>query len=210
MNNSLIPAKFIYDIISPFAYFFIKQRHELTPLIDLEPVPIFLGGLLRQQKNVGPAEVSEKRKHTYQLCVWKSQKLGIPFQFPPRHPFSSSSAQRLLLREKANWDMLEAAFDFVWQMGRDPDTEWSEFCTFIGLAATTEKPQAEEVKTQLKNNTDWANQQQIFGVPSVLMRGEVFFGSDVNDWLIACAKNELLRSSEPYSKVLRVVNPLQK
>ncbi len=42
-----VPATFYYDIISPFAYLYIKQRQRLESKLEITPVPILLGSLLR-------------------------------------------------------------------------------------------------------------------------------------------------------------------
>ena len=71
------PATFYYDIVSPFAYLYVKQRHRLESKLEITPVPILLGGLLRSTDNKGPGEVAAKRPHTYQFCVWQAEKLNI-------------------------------------------------------------------------------------------------------------------------------------
>ncbi len=100
------PATFYYDIVSPFAYLYIKQRQRLEGKLDIKPVPILLGGLLRAAENKGPGEVAAKRPHTYQFCVWQAEKLGIPFRFPEHHPFMTVAAQRLLVEQNADWQWL--------------------------------------------------------------------------------------------------------
>jgi 2-hydroxychromene-2-carboxylate isomerase len=107
-----------YDIISPFAYLYVKQRQRLEQKLEITPVPILLGGLLRSTENKGPGEVAAKRPHTYQYCVWQAEKLGLPFRFPEHHPFPTVAAQRLLLEKKADWTMVERAFDYVWISSR--------------------------------------------------------------------------------------------
>lgn len=64
----LIAGTFYYDIISPFSYFYVKQRHRLDTRVHIQPVPILLGGLFRATDNRGPGEVEAKRPHTYQYC----------------------------------------------------------------------------------------------------------------------------------------------
>ena len=78
VEQKRIKGRFYYDIISPFSYFYIKQRHRLEKRIDIQPVPILLGGLLRATDNRGPGEVEAKRPHTYQYCVWLAEKVKIP------------------------------------------------------------------------------------------------------------------------------------
>ena len=178
-----ISATLYYDIISPFAYLYVKQRQRLKDL-DIKPVPILLGGLLRATENIGPAEVAAKRLHLYQFCVWRAEKLGIPFRFPEHHPFLTVTPQRLLLEQNADWEMVERAFESVWMEGKDPDLSWSEFCTYLGLSAQTPKPENPQVKAALIANTNQAKADGAFGVPTLILNGHPFWGVDTIDWVL--------------------------
>ena len=179
-----IPATFYYDIISPFAYLYIKQRNHLEHKLNITPVPILLGGLFRATDNKGPGEIAAKRPHTYQFCVWQAEKLGIPFRFPDHHPFMTVAAQRLLVEHHADWAMVERAFDYVWVEGKDPNLSWSDFCTFLDLAADTAKPDSSEVKAQLIANTNQAKADGAFGVPALILNNHCFWGVDTMDWAL--------------------------
>ena len=182
--SSKVAATFYYDIISPFAYLYIKQRHRLESILDIKPVPILLGGLLRSTDNKGPGEIAAKRPHTYQFCVWQAEKLGIPFRFPEHHPFMTVAAQRLLTQEKADWPMLERAFDYVWVEGKDPNLAWSEFCSYLGLPEDTQRPENPDVKAQLIANTTKAKQDGAFGIPALIVNQHCFWGVDTIDWTL--------------------------
>ena len=177
-------ATFYYDIVSPFAYLYVKQRHRLEDKLDIKPVPILLGGLLRATENKGPGEVAAKRPHTYQFCVWHAEKLGIPFRFPEHHPFMTVAAQRLLVERNADWAMVERAFDYVWIEGRDPNLSWSEFCTYLDLPADTPKPENPEVKAKLIANTNQAKADGAFGVPALIVNQQCFWGIDTIEWVL--------------------------
>ena len=179
-----IPATLYYDIISPFAYLYIKQRNRLEHKLNITPVPILLGGLFRATDNKGPGEIAAKRPHTYQFCVWQAEKLGIPFRFPEHHPFMTVAAQRLLVEHHADWAMVERAFDYVWVEGKDPNLSWSDFCTFLDLAADTAKPDSSEVKAQLIANTNQAKADGAFGVPALILNNHCFWGVDTMDWAL--------------------------
>ena len=179
-----IPATFYYDIVSPFAYLYIKQRQRLEKKLEIAPVPILLGGLLRAADNKGPGEVAAKRPHTYQFCVWQAEKLGIPFRFPEHHPFMTVAPQRLLVEKNADWSMVERAFDYVWVEGKDPKLSWSEFCLYLGLPADTTKPDSPEVKAQLISNTNQAKAVGAFGVPALIVNQHCFWGVDTIDWVL--------------------------
>ena len=182
--DSKIAATFYYDIISPFSYLYIKQRHRLNGKLNIKPVPILLGGLLRAAENKGPGEVAAKRPHTYQFCVWQAEKLGIPLRFPEHHPFMTVAPQRLLVQQNADWAMVERAFDYVWKEGKDPNIDWSDFCEYLGLAADTPKPDSPEVKAQLITNTNQAREDGAFGVPALIVNQHCFWGLDTIDWTL--------------------------
>lgn len=201
-------AYFYYDLISPFAYLFLKARASLEARLNLIPQPIFLPGLLRLQNNRGPAEVAPKREHLYQFCVWRAKKLGIPFQFPPKHPFASAPMQRLLLQHQADWTMIEAAFDFVFKAGRDPEVEWPAFCQNIGLSIDTEKPQSDEIKTALSQRTQAAADAGVFGVPTLVVDGHVFWGLDTIEWVHEFLDNPTMFEDPEYKRARNTENPL--
>lgn len=183
-NISKPKAKLYYDIISPFTYFYIKQRHRLSEQMEIEPIPILLGGLFRATDNRGPGEISAKRPHTYQYCVWLAEKLGIPFRFPEHHPFMTVAPQRLLAQENANWEMLERAFDYVWLEGKDPNLSWPHFCEYLGLPIQTPKPDSPTAKQKLLANTHLAKEDGAFGVPALVINNQCFWGLDTIDWVL--------------------------
>ena len=206
--NMKLKAYFYYDIISPYAYLFLKSRKILEDKLELIPVPIFFPGLLRLQDNRGPAEVSEKRIYTYQFCVWKAQKLNLSFQFPKRHPFASAPAQRLLLQNNADLAMLDKAFDFVWGQGHDPELEWEGFCVAIGLPKNTPKPQDENIKKALIESTQTAANHGVFGVPSIRIDQQIFWGVDSIGWILEYLTKPEMFSEKEYQAVHSIINPL--
>lgn len=203
-------AIFYYDVISPYAYLFIKMRGRLEGRLSLKPVPIFFPGLLRAQNNVGPAEVPEKRIHTYNFCTWRAAQEGIQFKFPKRHPFSSLSAMRLLYAHQADWSIVDKAFNFIWAEGKEPETDWVGFCSALGLNQDTLKPTDESIKLGLAKNTELAARAGVFGVPSVVVDGQPFWGCDTIDWILEFVKNPNLFKEEPYKSLLLTENPLLK
>lgn len=176
-------ARFYFDIISPFSYFYVKLRHRLEPRLQIEPVPVLLGGLLRAAHNRGPGEIAAKRPYTYEFCIWQAEKLGIPFRFPEHHPFITVAAQRLLVQERADWNMVERAFEFVWLMGKDPNLHWSDFCCHLHLDADTPRPNSPATKAALTANTQEALDRGAFGVPALAIGERIFWGMDSIDWV---------------------------
>jgi 2-hydroxychromene-2-carboxylate isomerase len=207
--SAKIPATFYYDIVSPFAYLYLKQRSRLENKLDIKPVPVLLGGLLRATENKGPGEVAAKRPHTYQFCVWQAEKLGIPFRFPEHHPFMTVTAQRLLVEQNADWKMVERAFDYVWVEGKDPNLSWPEFCSHLGLAAATPKPESPVVKAQLIANTNQAKAAGAFGVPALVVNQHCFWGVDTIDWVLDYLARPSMFTEPAYAYAGNVPNGLR-
>ena len=179
-----IPARWYFDLVSPFAYLHLKRFGELHPALDVELVPVLFAGLLKHWGNKGPAELAPKRLHTYRNCVWATSQHGIPFRLPPRHPFNPLHAQRLLVGLDAPRLAVDAAFDFVFGEGRDVGDEWPLLCQRLGIseahaATLIADPQ---IKQNLIDNTSTAAAQGVFGVPTLAFRGQCFWGSDTIAW----------------------------
>ena len=206
--SAKITATFYYDIVSPFAYLYLKQRSRLEYKLDIKPVPVLLGGLLRATENKGPGEIAAKRPHTYQFCVWQAEKLGIPFRFPEHHPFMTVTAQRLLVEQNADWTMVERAFDYVWVKGKDPNLSWPEFCNYLGLTADTPKPDSAQVKAQLIANTNQAKAAGAFGVPALVVDQHCFWGVDTIDWVLDYLARPGMFTEPAYAYASNVPNGL--
>jgi 2-hydroxychromene-2-carboxylate isomerase len=134
--------------------------------------------------------------------------LKLPFQFPNRHPFASAPAQRLLLQNKADLAMLDKAFDFVWGQGHDPELEWEDFCEAIGLPKNTPKPQDEQIKKALIDTTQTAANHGVFGVPSLRINEQVFWGNDSIDWALEYLNKPEMFSEKEFQRARSVINPL--
>lgn len=204
-------AYFYYDLVSPFAYLYTRLRRRVAAHVDLIPVPVFLGGLLREVQNVGPAEVPSKRAHLYDFCIWRAHSLGIPMRFPPSHPFSSLAAMRLMTAINADWDTLDRAFSFVWVEGRDPSAEWDNFCNAVQVPAQYKNLNSgfsDQVKASLAKNTKDAASAGVFGVPSVVLDKRVFWGVDTIEWLIEYLENPQMFEHPDYARLRSIRNPL--
>ncbi|MBV1687406.1 2-hydroxychromene-2-carboxylate isomerase [Novosphingobium sp. G106] len=192
-------ADWYFDVVSPFAYLQWKSRARLDGRLRLRPVPIVLGALLTHWGQKGPAEIAPKRLHTYRACQWRATELGVPFRFPPAHPFNPIAALRLIVALDNREDAVDAVFDAAFRDGRDVAAievleeigrglRVSDVAGLIGTA---------EVKQRLRENTETAQARGVFGVPTVALRGELFWGEDATGMLLGFLANpELFQSSE--------------
>jgi len=183
--TTILIAQWFFDVVSPFSYLQLRQFGRLHPSLEVIPVPVLFAGLLRHWDNKGPAELPSKRLHTYRYCTWVASTEGIPFRMPPRHPFNPLPTQRLLVALKAKRPQIEQAFDFVFGQGRDPELDWFGMCEALTVTNADELIADPAVKQQLITNTQQAADAGVFGVPTFLVRGQVFWGRDTLDWLNA-------------------------
>lgn len=184
----MTPAIWYFDVISPFAYLHLKQFDRIARPLDIELRPVLFAGLLKHWGTKGPAELPAKRVHTYRQCVWTARRLGVPFTMPPRHPFNPLRVLRLLTALDAPRAAVEPAFDFVWGEGHDVDAEWPALCARLGVAPDTPLIDDPSVKQRLQDATAAAAAAGVWGVPTMAVGGELFWGADsvdfMNDFLV--------------------------
>jgi 2-hydroxychromene-2-carboxylate isomerase len=183
-----------FDVISPFAYLQWKTRERLAGHARLRPIPIVLGALLTHWEQKGPAEIPPKRLHTYRACQWRAARLGVPFRFPPAHPFNPIAALRLITALGASDAAVDAVFDAVFGAGRDisDPAVLEEIGLALGLSDVAAAISQPEVKLQLRANTDAAIARGVFGVPTTVVGEELFWGEDTADMLADYIDNPAL------------------
>lgn len=177
-----IPARWYFDVLSPFAYLHLKALPQLDGRLEIEYVPVLLAGLLKHWGQLGPAEIPAKRLYVYRYCTWAAQARGWPLRFPPGHPFNPLPTLRLTIALGATAAVVRSVFDFIYGKGRDPGNaaEWAALCRRLGVddARAASLIQQPAVKQQLKTNTADAIAAGVFGVPTLACRGELFWGAD--------------------------------
>jgi 2-hydroxychromene-2-carboxylate isomerase len=163
-----------FDFVSPYSYIALHRLRELSHPVAYKPV--LFAGLLNHWGQKGPAEIPAKRQWTYRWCTWWAQSLGIPFRFPAEHPFNPLRHLRLALACDSRPDAVKRIFESIWLSGEnatDPQ-RFASLCRDLGVA----EARLSEVKDQLRKNTEEAAARGVFGVPSFVVDGEVFWGAD--------------------------------
>lgn len=178
-------AIWYFDVISAYAYLHLKQFAKIAQPLDIEYRPVLFAGLLKHWETKGPAELPAKRRHTYRQCVWTARVNGIAFTMPPLHPFNPLKVLRLLTGLGASRAAIEAAFEFIWAEGRDPNAEWPALCARLGVAADTSLIDDPAVKQRLQDTTAAAAAAGVWGVPTFELDGELFWGADTIDFMNA-------------------------
>lgn len=179
-------AEWFFDYVSPYAYLQFHQLRRLPPNVEVTFRPVLFAGLLNHWGQLGPAEILAKKRHTMLLCRWRAEKLGLPFQAPPRHPFNPLALLRLTLALGATRDAVGAIFDHVWADGEDGQAPES-LATLgrkLGVADVAAAVNDPAVKDGLRANTEAATASGVYGVPSFLIDGALFWGDDMFDLML--------------------------
>lgn len=179
-----------FDTVSPFSYLALPMVEALATRRAVVLRPVVLGAVLAHWGAVGPAEVPPKRLHTYRLCQFLANRAGVPMRFPPRHPFRSLETLRLLTALGATPQAVRTVFDFIWREGRDP-ADPAEFAALRGRFADRDLPDA---KAALREATDAAVEAGVFGVPTLKIGAELFWGVDAVPMAEACLEDGSLFS----------------
>jgi 2-hydroxychromene-2-carboxylate isomerase len=178
----LPPTKvfWVFDVLSPFSYLAFKQLTRLPEGVEVVYVPVLFAGLLKHYGQLGPAEMLSKRRFTYRFVVWRARKLGVPMKFPPTHPFNPLMALRLIVATGSTREAVERVFDAVFLQGLDVSSPEviADLASRLGIADPQAALSATAVKEQLRRNTDWAIEQGVFGVPTIVVGKETFWGHD--------------------------------
>ena len=189
-------AVWYFDVISPFAYLHLQHFGELPADLAITYKPVLFAGLLNHWGQKGPAEIPAKRRWTYRACQFWADSHGIPFRFPAGHPFNSLHHLRLILACGSAPEAVHRVFDHVWTTGGDTADE-KGFAALAGSLGVHDLSRlgAPEIKDTLRRNTEEAAALGVFGVPSFVAGGEVFWGNDSVEFFKAWLEDPALLSS---------------
>lgn len=111
-------VEWYFDAVSPFAYLQAEQLLDWMPAEKIRTIPVVLGALLGHWQTRGPAEIPLKRVQTYRSALWRAEALGLPFRFPPAHPFDPLPLLRLCIAAGGGFAAAREVLRFVWRDGR--------------------------------------------------------------------------------------------
>jgi 2-hydroxychromene-2-carboxylate isomerase len=175
-----------FDFISPYSYLAFTQAKALGARVgrEVEPKPVLLAGILNALGTKGPAEVPARRAYLMKDLLRAAHRAGVSITLPPSHPFNPLLALRMAaldLDPTLRWRIVGALFSAVWKTGEGiegPD----RVAAALRAAGIDPAPlvarAAIEGKERLRRNTDEALARGAFGVPTLFVDGEMFFGFD--------------------------------
>jgi 2-hydroxychromene-2-carboxylate isomerase len=185
--------RFYFDFVSPYAYLGWTQIHRVAQAHGraVEPVPVLFAGLLNHYGTKGPAEVPARRSYIFKDAYRKAHAFGLPpLEPPPTHPFNPLLALRLCtlpLEADTQRRLIDALYAATWAGGGGVESpeRVRELLERLGLDAPSllAAASAPEAKAALKTNTETAIAAGVFGVPTAIVDGELFWGVDALPFL---------------------------
>ncbi len=199
----MTPIEWYFDFVSPFAYLQLEVLARRAPTIELTPVPIVLGAILSARGQLGPAEIPAKRRFTYRFVQWQAAREGIALRFPPTHPFNPIRALRLAIVAGGGVDAVRLIFRHLWRDGRSLDDpgDWSALSAAVGVEDTTARISNPEVKNALRQNGERALAAGVFGVPTIAIDGQLFWGADATAMALDFLRDPTIFSSGEYARL---------
>jgi 2-hydroxychromene-2-carboxylate isomerase len=149
----------------------------------VEPVPILLAALLNHHGHKRPAEIPGKREWVLRDTLRSAALLGVPLSPPPTHPFNPLLALRVasLEMDATTRDrLIDGLFDAAWAGGpgvTDPDVV-AGIAREAGVDDAVARASEPATKARLRAQTTEAITLGMWGVPSMLVGDELFWGYD--------------------------------
>jgi 2-hydroxychromene-2-carboxylate isomerase len=181
---------FYFDFSSPYSFLASERIDALAArhgrAVDYRPV--LLGAIF---KTSGGAPLTEqygpKAKYSVHDFERSARFAGIAYRHPPKFPIGAVAASRALLwlkrnRPEAAAGFVHAVFRAFFQDNRDiaDPAVVAQIGDALGLdgAALIEAAQQADIKDALRRQVDEAIAFGIFGAPTIVVDGEVFWGND--------------------------------
>ncbi|MFC3550486.1 2-hydroxychromene-2-carboxylate isomerase [Lysobacter cavernae] len=199
-----------FDFISPFSYL---QWQKLKPLLRerrVQLVPIVFAAVLDACGQKGPAEIPGKREFTYRHVLWLARQEGVPLRFPPAHPFNPLPALRLSLAAGTTPEAVDSVFDWIWAQGRAGDSIEALAPLLAALDVAAEALDSDATKAELRRNTDAAIAAGVYGVPTLALADQLFWGNDAHDFALAALRDPALLSEAEMQRVGQLPVGLQR
>lgn len=211
MSASQSPAlRWYFDFISPFAYL---HWHKLRPLAReraIELVPVAFGAVLAAHGQKGPAEIRGKREFTYQHVLWLARREGVPLRFPPAHPFNPLTALRLCIVAGSTPEAVDAIFDWIWRQGQAGDSVEALSPVIQALGADAAAIGSDATKAALRDNTESALVAGVFGVPTLSIDKQLFWGNDAHDFALDALQHPELFEDPEMQRLQRLPVGIQR
>ena len=185
-------VEMIFDFVSPNGYMIWEPLKDIVARTGagLDIFPVFLGGMHKLTGNAPPfirdAEVKGKNEYAMlEMRRFIEKHQLTKYKIHPQFPFNSITLQRMLYAADQDGravQFIDAMMPAIWEEGIDltnPEAIGAALAK-AGLDAADlfARAQTDEVKQGLIANTENAVGRGTFGIPTVYVGDEMFFGKE--------------------------------
>ncbi len=160
----------------------IAERHGATIIYH----PFNLGYVFRQHNYMLMEEPKAKLDNRIRDLQRWAERYGLPFRFPSTFPIKTSRTLRGALAMR-RWDLEEAFIDALFTAYWEQDN--ASIADYAGMRPLVEgldvDPQeferiaeSDDIRNALAKSTDNGISRGVFGCPSFVIGGELFWGKD--------------------------------
>ena len=151
-------------------------------------------------------KLSAKRHSLNRHATWLAKELNVPFRVPDTHPFIPLPFLRVTIAKNNDPALISAIYRAIWTTNNNPTTEEGrkDIWKYAGIENADAIASDPQVKQKLIDNTQQATQAGIFGVPTMTVDQELFWGLDSIDLLIDYLRNAALFDSEEMKRLDRI------
>ena len=189
--------EFWLEYASTYSYLSVARIGRLADArgIEISWQPFWLYPVREQQGLPAPfPEGSAREKYMWRDLERRAKKLGIAYRRPEVYPFNSVSIGRIaLIASREGWcrEFTEAAFRLHWTEGVSMSTP-ENITKALGIVGQDVQrvqslASSPQTKDAFKKQADAAIERGIFGAPSFVVNGELFWGDDRLEDALDCA-----------------------
>ena len=123
---------------------------------------------------------------------------------PPSHPFNPLPALLSCIAGNSTFEVTQEIFDTIYKEGSQPDQKKGiEKLEAIAKEHASDHSNLDEksLKKILRTNTSKAIENGVFGVPTFVLEGQVFWGGDASDMLLNFIKDPQLFNTEEMKRI---------
>jgi len=175
---------FYFDFISPYSYLAYKKLNMLNNNININYKPILLGGLHKLGGITAPAFNERKMKNMKNDCELIALKNNIEFKWNIKFPINSLYLMRgyLVIKKEFKKKFFDNCFNSYWKNNIDISDEIN-IGKILETSGINKKEffkdiQNPEIKDNLRELTQKAFNEDIFGAPTFVVNNKIFWGQD--------------------------------
>ena len=191
---------FYFSIGSTYTYLSVTRilNAEKKHNVKFNWVPFSVRAIMKEMNNIPfPKDKKNKVDYMWRDIERRAERYGFFAKTPAPYPLSEFDlANKIaILGLKEGWgiDYVRLTYKRWFQEGKEPATEpnISEICAELKLnkEQVISKANVEEIEKEYLANTDIARKNKVFGSPSFIVNGEIFWGDDRMEDAITWSKN---------------------